>query len=67
MAPKPTQIGVEVDDSDYLTIGQAAHAAKVSVDTIRRWEREGRIPPAQRTRGGHRRYRRSDIEPRSAS
>lgn len=66
MAPKPTQIDTEVED-EFLTIGQAAKVAKVSVDTIRRWEREGRIEPPIRTRGGHRRYRRAAVEPRSAS
>ena len=28
----------------------------VSPESIRNWEREGRMPPARRTPGGHRRY-----------
>lgn len=36
-------------------IGEAAKAFGVSVATLRRWEREGRIMP-ERTLGGQRRY-----------
>lgn len=43
------------------TIGQAAQQLGVSTDTLRRWERDGRIAPA-RTLKGHRRYTREDIE-----
>jgi len=46
--------------SDLLSIGEAARALGVSVDTLRRWEREGKIT-STRTLGGQRRYRRTDI------
>ena len=39
----------------YFTIGETADYFGVSVDTIRRWESEGRIT-SQRTKGGHRRF-----------
>ena len=42
--------------SKLLTIGQAAEWLGVSTQTLRRWEREGRIEAAQRTPGGQRRY-----------
>jgi putative resolvase len=42
--------------SKLMTIGQAAHCLGVSPQTLRRWEREGRITPASRTSGGQRRY-----------
>lgn len=40
---------------------QAANMLGVTVDTLRRWESEGRIQPATRTAGGHRRYTDADI------
>ena len=47
--------------ADLLSVGQAAAVAGVHVDTIKRWEKAGRIA-ALRTPVGHRRYRRSDVE-----
>lgn len=45
-----------------LTIAEAAALSGVSLDTLRRWERIGRLS-AIRTAGGHRRYREEDIIP----
>jgi len=42
--------------SKFLTIGQASKWLGVSPQTLRRWEREGRLKPSQRTSGGQRRY-----------
>jgi len=42
-------------DSSFLKIGQAAQALGVSIDTLRRWERTGKIT-ATRTPGGTRLY-----------
>lgn len=44
----------------YLSIGEAAEVLGVSVDTLRRWEKEGKIQ-SERTDGGHRRYRSADL------
>ncbi|PAX52960.1 IS607 family transposase, partial [Brunnivagina elsteri] len=44
----------------FLTIGEVADLKAVSVDTIRRWEKEGKIKSV-RTEGGHRRYKLSDF------
>jgi excisionase family DNA binding protein len=38
-----------------LTISEAAATLGVSISTLRRWEREGRLVP-ERTAGGQRRY-----------
>lgn len=46
---------------DYLTPGEVARALHVSPKTIIRWANEGRIPHTV-TLGGHRRFRRVDIE-----
>jgi len=33
----------------------------IAPSTLRSWATEGKIRPAQRTKGGHRRYRESDV------
>jgi hypothetical protein len=38
-----------------LSIGEAAAQPGVAVGTLRRWHRQGRLAPAGRTIGGHRR------------
>jgi putative resolvase len=43
-----------------ITIGELADLKAVSVDTIRRWERDGKIQSV-RTDGNHRRYRLADF------
>ncbi|NMG07898.1 IS607 family transposase [Brasilonema sp. UFV-L1] len=45
---------------DLLQIGDAAKLRGVSIDTLRRWEKTGKIQ-AVRTEGGHRRYRVADL------
>lgn len=47
--------------ADRLTIRQAATLLNVHPETLRRWERAGRITP-ERTPTGHRRYIRADVE-----
>ena len=48
-------------ESDWLTLGQAAKYLGVAQSTIRKWSDLGRVP-AFYTPGGHRRYRRSDLD-----
>ncbi len=48
-------------EPDWLTLGQAATFLGVAQSTIRKWSDLGRVP-AFYTPGGHRRYRRSDLE-----
>ena len=50
------------DDEDLLAIGAVAQILNVSIQTLRRWEKNGLIITARRTPTGHRRYRRGDIE-----
>ena len=40
----------------HVSVGQASENLGVAVSTLRRWEVEGRLRPAFRTCGGHRRY-----------
>ena len=48
-------------DVEWLTLGQAAKYLGVAQSTIRKWSDLGRLP-AFYTPGGHRRYRRSDLD-----
>ncbi len=48
-------------DPDWLTLGQAAKYLGVAQSTIRKWSDLGRVP-AFYTPGGHRRYRRRDLD-----
>jgi excisionase family DNA binding protein len=49
------------DESEWLTLGQAARFLGVAQSTIRKWSDQGRVP-AFYTPGGHRRYRRVDLD-----
>ena len=49
------------NEPDWLTLGQAAKHLGVAQSTIRKWSDNGRVP-AFYTPGGHRRYRRSDLD-----
>jgi excisionase family DNA binding protein len=48
-------------ESDWLTLGQAAKYLGVAQSTIRKWSDQGRVP-AFYTPGGHRRYKRGDLD-----
>jgi excisionase family DNA binding protein len=48
-------------EGEWLTLGQAARFLGVAQSTIRKWSDQGRVP-AFYTPGGHRRYRRTDLE-----
>jgi excisionase family DNA binding protein len=50
-----------VGEPEWLTLGQAAKFLGVAQSTIRKWSDHGRVP-AFYTPGGHRRYRRRDLE-----
>ena len=43
-------------EKDYYTIGEMAAVLQVSVGTLRKWERDGKIPEPPRSRGGLRFY-----------
>lgn len=46
----------------YIAISDAAEALGVSISTLRRWEKEGKLK-SDRTHAGHRRYDLSKIKP----
>ncbi len=47
---------------DILTIGALADRYGVSAESLRIWGRQGLIPRALRTAGGHRRYNHTHVE-----
>jgi excisionase family DNA binding protein len=47
--------------NDYLSIGETAKALGVSVPTLRRWDKQGKLSPDYRTHGEHRRYSSNNV------
>ena len=45
--------------NELLSIDQAAELLGVSLQTLRNWDKQGKLTPASRTAGNHRRYLRS--------
>jgi excisionase family DNA binding protein len=60
-SPRPESRRAPVAEADWLTLGQAAKFLGVAQSTIRKWSDQGRVP-AFYTPGGHRRFRRRDLE-----
>lgn len=46
-----------------LSVSEAAKILGVSISTLRRWEKEGKLIPDVRTKGGQRRYKLSSLFP----
>ena len=51
------------DSSEFLQVGEAASYLGVSTQTLRRWDREGRLTAVRRPGSKYRYYRRADLEP----
>jgi excisionase family DNA binding protein len=58
---RPAASRAPAAESDWLTLGQAATFLGVAHSTIRKWSDQGRVQ-AFYTPGGHRRFRRRDLE-----
>jgi excisionase family DNA binding protein len=56
-----TRTPVPANEPDWLTLGQAAKYLGMAQSTIRKWSDGGRLPAVD-TPGGHRRYRRGDLD-----
>jgi excisionase family DNA binding protein len=59
-AQRPAR-GGQPAEREWLTLGQAARFLGVAQSTVRKWSDEGRLP-AFYTPGGHRRFRRAELE-----
>ena len=60
-AQRTTARPAAAGEPDWLTLGQAARYLGVAQSTIRKWSDNGRVR-AFNTPGGHRRYRRGDLD-----
>jgi excisionase family DNA binding protein len=61
MEPRPIARRAVQIEADWLTLGQAAKFLGVAQSTLRKWSDQGRVP-AFYTPGGHRRFRRTDLD-----
>lgn len=55
-----TDRDTQTDEDDLVPIGEAARRLGVSLDTLRRWDEEGKLRVV-RTLGGQRRFYEADI------
>jgi DNA-binding transcriptional MerR regulator len=46
---------------DIVTVSEAARLAETTDETVRRWERAGKLTPVHRTSAGWRFYNRADV------
>ncbi|MEK7664877.1 MAG: helix-turn-helix domain-containing protein [Patescibacteria group bacterium] len=53
---------MEKRDKNLITIGEAAELLGVSIMTLRRWDESGRLFSVRDKPGGHRHYRKEDID-----
>lgn len=53
---------MQQDEADFMRVAAAADYVGVSAQTLRRWDRDGRLPAVKRRGSNHRYYRRADLE-----
>ncbi len=56
------RLTINLMQNKLISIGKAARLLGVSIDTLRRWDRAGRLNSTRSAPRGHRYYRQSDIE-----
>lgn len=50
------------EEKDFITIGEAAQILGVSIDTLRRWDKSGRLSPTKASEAGYRLYYKPQVE-----
>ncbi len=48
--------------SDFMTVGEAAEYLSVSKDSLRRWDRAGKLKARRHPINGYRLYRKGDLD-----
>jgi len=48
--------------SDFMTVGEAAEYLSVSKDSLRRWDRAGKLKARRHPMNGYRLYQKSDLD-----
>ena len=51
-----------MEDKQFLTIRQAAEFMEVHIETLRRWDRQGKLPAIRIGKSNHRRYKKEVLE-----
>ncbi len=57
----PPELIKDFQEDPLISIEKAATLLSVSKQTLRNWEHGGKLHPSERTKGGHRRYKLSEI------
>lgn len=57
-----TKPRLNIPDPTYMTIRELAELFRVDVQTIKRWEKKGRLNPLRINSRGDRRYLRTEID-----
>jgi DNA (cytosine-5)-methyltransferase 1 len=58
MSSHPESLSLE----EYLSISEAAEILNVTSETLRNWDRSGKLKPIRHPLNGYRLYKRSDLE-----
>ncbi|TQN44137.1 excisionase family DNA binding protein [Blastococcus colisei] len=53
---------MQEDETEFMRVAAAAQYVGVSAQTLRRWDRDGRLPAVKRPGSSHRYFRRADLE-----
>lgn len=53
---------INMADNEFITISEAAEILSVSVDTLRRWDKNGKLSPTKTSEAGYRLYDRTQLE-----
>jgi DNA (cytosine-5)-methyltransferase 1 len=59
---KKTRTRANINFKDYLRVGDAAKLLGVCIQTLRNWDRDGKLKAYRHTMSSYRLYKREDLE-----